>query len=1126
MMNALEQALPAWLLVRWLNVALASLVAFGIALALSGRRAGSLPFRHAVLVAAMIVGLIVPGECFLLGDAGFARFPINDRAVASALDPEQEPGPSDVARAAREPADRMLGNHDATALPRPSLATATNWPARTAGDSTLVVPSALADQHEPQTGRSWSALSERLVGTVLAGIWLLGTLFGAARAILRRRALARWSRMFEPCLSSDVLRAARVAAEATGLRGALWVLESEVVPAPVTFGLLRPRIVVPAGLGSELPFEQLCAVMRHEAAHIARGDLWIGVIQEFAHVAYWWNPLARLANRRLTDVREQICDDIATVDLIERRDYAALLVGIATRCATGKRVPAALGLGASQVRQLEQRVRRILDSRAGDTVRLGRRAAFGVLGIAAVMTATMLFAQLRLQSPGESPADPVATNSAAEQAPEMNGTALLAAVPFASGNADRTEEPGKSARSAHSKPVDLYGNPIPAGAVVRLGAVPFRHAGPRKELAIAADNRTLISASWNGEQSLKFWDAPRGRLLGQIDLVDEWFQSMSISPDRSTVATLAMRVGKAGTQPIWRIKLWDIASRKLKSALEWTQVGVPQFGPIALLNDGKSAVVGTTDGKLVLIDLAAKREKCRWTILKDWQVWALAVSPDSKLAAVTAGRKTSLVSLFKASEAPRELPIHHDVASLAFSPDGKSLAVGLRAPGKIELWDFDAPRVIRNFDDRDAGRLQIGAMAFTPNGKTLILASADDRDDSLVSSLLLWNVETGQLEAALPSSGRFHKSLAVSADGQLVATAPWNGPLEVWNLKTSKRLGQDLAAHEFQVNAIAFVPARKLVVTASDDGTARIWDQTTGRQLQVLEHDRWVRGLAVTADGQFAATSSLDDTVRVWRIDDGKEVRRFQGHGRVGGFRKLAFSTSGTTLSSWGDDMILRRWNVLTGELIGESDLSAAAKRKWGELEGRVGPSLNGRLQTFSGDGRLFLFVDPGEGAARQFDGQTGKERLKHGFGAGIGAIALSADGSQVVLAGDLVAKEPSTTAATANVSPTNRRVVAVQRLQTGETIWRQELADSRRPTNAAFSADGALVAIGFAGSRASILVFDARDGRLNTRMDDVTLVTEGETELAFSPNGTTLAAAQADSSVLLWNIPRPASNR
>jgi beta-lactamase regulating signal transducer with metallopeptidase domain len=407
MMNALELTLPAWLLVRVLNVALASLVVFGIGLAVSGRRVWSLPFRHGILVAAVIVGLLVPMACLCLGDAGFARIPITQTTAPAASETEKRSDQAALTLVAKESADQTLEKRDEPIAARPSFdVTTISRPAPLESDAISVAPGTPAEKLGPEANWAWFAPSARLMGTVLTGAWLLGMLFGAIRALQGRWALARWSRTFYACPSPDVGRAAHLAMERTSLKSVPAVLESDVVPAPVTFGLFRPRIVIPCGLESELTFEQLCAVMRHEVAHIARRDLWIGVIQESARLVYWWNPLVSVASRRLTDLREQICDDIATFCLADRRDYAALLVDIAARCATRTRVPAAIGFGASPVRQLEERVRRILGSNTSNPVRLGRQAVLGLLGIAAAMTTAMLFAQVRLQSPDKKPADP------------------------------------------------------------------------------------------------------------------------------------------------------------------------------------------------------------------------------------------------------------------------------------------------------------------------------------------------------------------------------------------------------------------------------------------------------------------------------------------------------------------------------------------------------------------------------------------------------------------------------------------------------------------------------------------------------------------------------------------------
>ena len=206
-----------------------------------------------------------------------------------------------------------------------------------------------------------------------------------------------------------------------------------------------------------------------------------------AQVAYWWNPLLHLANRRLTDLREQICDDIATCGLPRRSDYAALLVDIAARCATRKGIPDALGFGASPVRQLEERVRRILGSRTPDAVRLGRLARFGVLGIAIVMTATTLLAQVRLQSPQRKPADPAAPNSTAP-----NSTATDAVADGA-----HSERPTRSKRAGETQPLPgLVPAPAPLRGIGRWQmATRSRTAGLRRSRGVLTANRSPLASS-------------------------------------------------------------------------------------------------------------------------------------------------------------------------------------------------------------------------------------------------------------------------------------------------------------------------------------------------------------------------------------------------------------------------------------------------------------------------------------------------------------------------------------------------------------------------------------------------------------------------------------------------------
>ena len=184
-----------------------------------------------------------------------------------------------------------------------------------------------------------------------------------------------------------------------GLQKEILVYCSNVLPAPVTFGLIHPRIVVPAGIESMLPSDQLRAVIQHEMAHIARRDLWIGLLQQVAQIVYWWNPLVSLANRQLADLREQICDDIAIRELPEPDTYAATLLNIAERCSLCKPIPTTLGIGSSPARQLEGRIRRIVSPPKGRCLSLGRKAAVGVSAVTFLMAATILFAQVQVERP-------------------------------------------------------------------------------------------------------------------------------------------------------------------------------------------------------------------------------------------------------------------------------------------------------------------------------------------------------------------------------------------------------------------------------------------------------------------------------------------------------------------------------------------------------------------------------------------------------------------------------------------------------------------------------------------------------------------------------------------------------
>ena len=464
----LPSLFPADLLILAGNAALASLVASGIALALSGRVVRGLPARHTLLAAALLASMGIPVLAPFLPAPQFPRTTNPVDAVTP------EPVVPDRAAAV---ADSKTAN--ALHL-RPQTGRDTDG-RRTAGldesqslverNVTAVVPARTSLITDGPSGNwlLWLAQQALFIGPYLCTLWLAGTVWVALRMILALIRMRGWAQTLTLCSSPRLAELAREAARDVGLRRAVPVYHSARLPAPVAMGLLSPRIVVPPGFESGLPREQLLAILRHEFAHIARYDLWFGVLQQVAATVYWWNPLILRASRQLSEVREQICDDIAISGLPDPRDYATTLIQLAERCHSGLQWPATLGFGAAGAGPLERRIVRILSENAVRTRWLTVRAACGVTALITLMSSVMLMAQLPPGSPApKSSPDAILPEAAASAQspanPEPQTSTTTAVAPDAAVYVVEPENPWGSFQVV-GRVIDPDGKPV-AGATI------------------------------------------------------------------------------------------------------------------------------------------------------------------------------------------------------------------------------------------------------------------------------------------------------------------------------------------------------------------------------------------------------------------------------------------------------------------------------------------------------------------------------------------------------------------------------------------------------------------------------------------------------------------------------------
>ncbi len=206
---------------------------------------------------------------------------------------------------------------------------------------------------------SWSSL--------LGGIYLVGLALGLANlsfGFVGIHRLVRSSHAVEPAGHDGSLTA-----------------ESSSVQVPLTVGVWRPRILLPANWNTWQP-SMLRAVLKHEQTHIDRRDYLVGLLAELNSCVYWFHPLAWFLKLRLSKLAEQVCDDLVITQLGDRPGYAESLLHVAAQLATGGRRTSSLGVPMARTSQLESRVSAILDSERPLAKQLSWRVALLLSAIA------------------------------------------------------------------------------------------------------------------------------------------------------------------------------------------------------------------------------------------------------------------------------------------------------------------------------------------------------------------------------------------------------------------------------------------------------------------------------------------------------------------------------------------------------------------------------------------------------------------------------------------------------------------------------------------------------------------------------------------------------------------------
>jgi RNA polymerase sigma factor (sigma-70 family) len=678
---------------------------------------------------------------------------------------------------------------------------------------------------------------------------------------------------------------------------------------------------------------------------------------------------------------------------------------------------------------------------------------------------------------------------------------------------EATAPDGQPAPPAKTRRVDQAGDPLPPGAVARLGTVRFRHQGNSfgAGLGFLSDHKTIVSAG--AEDSIQLWDSTTGRLRQEVRTSGLSIRGFALAPDGRRIAVGGFRLPYKIDQPNQgAIRVLDLKTGKEVRTFARNSEDTDVCG-LAFTPDAKLLIsVSSRNGLLRVEEIAGGTELLRQQFPRDVGAY-LALSPDGKMLAVISGPNSRKFYLWRwqSGEEPRELEVRDRVGcGVCFSPNSKFLAEISDDDASIRLWDVAAGQLLRKFEPPGPDTYWHRHVTFTPDGKTVAAAGYRRGWDGAVH---LWDAGTGRFLRRLKAPGTSVRRLAVSGDGQLLAGMTDNG-LRVWDLTTFDEVGAREEAHHGRVCRVA-AAAGGVVTTASDDHTVRVWDAASGRQRFRLDHDHWVRGVALAPDGKRLASSSLDDTVRLWDLETGRELYRLCGHGDQGGRRFLTFTADAKRLLSWGDDFYLRVWDVRTGKAHREHRIRPTGLKVPDEddeqkerhrivLEGGSAASADGKIFVLAVDTKTYVF-----------DTDTGRElHALETASQHIDSIALSPDGRRLLVScwgKPIQVKLPD---GRLHQSIADEHPVELWDLAAGKRL-RESLLPGRTSGPMAFSADGLTFAAALDKPAPRVRLWDTNSGKEKWAIE----LPIRASALAFAPEGRFLITAQDDTTALVWEL-------
>jgi len=619
-----------------------------------------------------------------------------------------------------------------------------------------------------------------------------------------------------------------------------------------------------------------------------------------------------------------------------------------------------------------------------------------------------------------------------------------------------------------------------------------------RDLAFLPDGSALLSAG--SEAAVRLWDSTgseTGTIEQKAGIVD-----LAIAPDRATLAT----ADAEGT-----VRLWNLADPKVTATIETPvaqakqeatdapqkkpeeksedtaddEPGEPPQVSVAFSTDGSKLLVGGRDNHVRVYD--ANDARLLQDLTSTSPVTGVAFAPDGATIAVAGDADENNAGLYRFGL--EQLITGHEgaVESIGFAPDGNLLSGG--ADGTVRLWNMQEGRELRRYVGSEQA---ISRVAVLGDGSRF---AAGGRD----GVVRVWKAvpeppekEQEQAKAEPPAAEKPSEDAAdiprIEAELKLSHGAPVtdlsargnvgrmvssgaDGVIRLWDISTGRQL-ESFADPEGAVLAAALDTQGGQIASGSGSGIARLWTSSLQRMI-VADPAGPLHDMALDSGGNQAVTASAKSGVQLWNLGNGQPVRAFEGAEQP--VSRVSIRRDNQQLAGVAGRK-LHLWNLGNGSPQAQVSLPA-------EVEDVAYSPDNEKIVTAGTDGVLRVYK--AEDGSLLFEQETEGKVL---------AVRFTAD-SRKILAGD----DAGEAKLWAYTSPVAVRVFTGH----GGSVY-----------GAAFSPDGQQIASSSAD--ATVRLWDVEEGN---QLKQLSGHNGPVYDVSFSTDGALLVSAGADKTLRLWDV-------